>query len=47
MKKYVIRILSRKNKNNPDDKFEPGVGKATIVEGLTELYVRRSRIITR
>ena len=30
----VIRILSRKTKNNPVLIGEPGVGKTAIVEGL-------------
>ncbi|MBD5423483.1 MAG: AAA domain-containing protein [Mycoplasma sp.] len=32
----VIRILSRKNKNNPVLVGEPGVGKTAIVEGLAK-----------
>ncbi len=36
----VIRILSRKTKNNPCLIGEPGVGKTAIVEGLAERIVR-------
>ena len=36
----VIRILSRKTKNNPVLIGEPGVGKAAIVEGLAQRIVR-------
>jgi len=36
----VIRILSRKTKNNPVLIGEPGVGKTTIVEGLAQRIVR-------
>ncbi len=36
----VIRILSRKTKNNPVLIGEPGVGKTAIVEGLAERIVR-------
>lgn len=36
----VIRILSRKAKNNPVLIGEPGVGKTTIVEGLAQRIVR-------
>ena len=36
----VIRILSRKTKNNPDIIGEPGVGKTAIVEGLALRIVR-------
>ena len=35
----VIRILSRKNKNNPVLIGEPGVGKTAIVEGLAQRIV--------
>ncbi len=35
----VIRILSRKSKNNPVLIGEPGVGKTAIVEGLAERIV--------
>ena len=35
----VIRILSRKTKNNPVLIGEPGVGKTAIVEGLAERIV--------
>ncbi|WP_281164987.1 ATP-dependent chaperone ClpB [Liquorilactobacillus sicerae] len=37
----VIRILSRKTKNNPILIGEPGVGKTAIVEGLAQRIVRR------
>lgn len=37
----VIRILSRKTKNNPVLIGEPGVGKTAIVEGLAQRIVRR------
>ena len=36
----VIRILSRKTKNNPCLIGEPGVGKTAIAEGLAERIVR-------
>jgi ATP-dependent Clp protease ATP-binding subunit ClpB len=36
----VIRILSRKTKNNPVLIGEPGVGKTAIVEGLAQRVVR-------
>ena len=36
----VIRILSRKTKNNPVLVGEPGVGKTAIVEGLAQRIVR-------
>lgn len=36
----VIRILSRKTKNNPVIIGEPGVGKTAIVEGLAQRIVR-------
>lgn len=36
----VIRILSRKTKNNPVLIGEPGVGKTAIAEGLAERIVR-------
>ncbi|AUN14791.1 ATP-dependent chaperone ClpB [Paraclostridium sordellii] len=36
----VIRILSRRTKNNPVLIGEPGVGKTAIVEGLAERIVR-------
>ena len=35
----VIRILSRKSKNNPVLIGEPGVGKTAIVEGLAQRIV--------
>lgn len=37
----VIRILSRKSKNNPVLIGEPGVGKTAIVEGLAQRIVRK------
>ncbi|WP_332650348.1 ATP-dependent Clp protease ATP-binding subunit [Lysinibacillus sp. 54212] len=37
----VIRILTRKTKNNPVLIGEPGVGKTAIVEGLAQRIVRR------
>ena len=37
----VIRILSRKTKNNPVLIGEPGVGKTAIVEGLAQRIIRR------
>ena len=37
----VIRILSRKTKNNPVLIGEPGVGKTAIVEGLARRIVRQ------
>lgn len=37
----VIRILSRKTKNNPVLIGEPGVGKTAIVEGLAHRIVRQ------
>ena len=36
----VIRILSRKTKNNPVLIGEPGVGKTAVVEGLSQRIVR-------
>src|SRR5690606_35884529 len=38
--RIVIRILSRKAKNNPVVIGEPGVGKTAIVEGLAQRIVR-------
>ena len=38
--RYVVRILSRKTKNNPVLIGEPGVGKTAIVEGLAHRIVR-------
>ncbi len=38
--RHVIRILSRKTKNNPVLMGEPGVGKTAIVEGLAHRIVR-------
>lgn len=35
----IIRILSRKTKNNPVLVGEPGVGKTAIVEGLARKIV--------
>lgn len=37
----VIRILSRKTKNNPVLIGEPGVGKTAVVEGLAQRIVRK------
>lgn len=37
----IIRILSRKTKNNPVLIGEPGVGKTAIVEGLAQRIVRK------
>ena len=37
----LVRILSRKRKNNPVLIGEPGVGKTAIVEGLAQRIVRR------
>ena len=37
----VVRILSRKSKNNPVLIGEPGVGKTAIVEGLAHRIVRK------
>ncbi|KAJ0436767.1 putative ClpA/B family, AAA+ ATPase domain, ATPase, AAA-type, core, Clp, repeat (R) [Helianthus annuus] len=37
----VIRILSRRTKNNPVLIGEPGVGKTAVVEGLAQRIVRR------
>ena len=39
--RHVIRILSRKTKNNPVLIGEPGVGKTAIVEGLARRIVRK------
>ena len=36
----VIRILSRKTKNNPVLIGEPGVGKTAVVEGLAQRILR-------
>ena len=36
----VIRILSRKTKNNPVLIGEPGVGKTAIVEGLAQRIMK-------
>ena len=43
----VIRILSRKTKNNPVLIGEPGVGKTAIVEGLAQRIVARRRARSR
>ncbi len=37
----VIRILSRKSKNNPVLIGEPGVGKTAIVEGLAQRIIKK------
>ena len=37
--RYVVRILSRKTKNNPVLIGEPGVGKTAVVEGLAQRIV--------
>ncbi|WP_445486669.1 ATP-dependent chaperone ClpB [Niallia sp. 03133] len=39
--RHVIRILSRKTKNNPVLIGEPGVGKTAIVEGLAQRIIRK------
>ncbi|MCU9614770.1 AAA family ATPase [Caldibacillus lycopersici] len=39
--RQVIRILSRKTKNNPVIIGEPGVGKTAIVEGLAQRIIRK------
>ena len=36
----IIRILSRKTKNNPVVIGEPGVGKTAVAEGLAQRIVR-------
>ena len=36
----IVRILSRKSKNNPVLIGEPGVGKTAVVEGLAQRIVR-------
>ena len=38
--RHIIRILSRKSKNNPVLIGEPGVGKTAAVEGLAQRIVR-------
>ena len=38
----VIRILSRRTKNNPVLVGEPGVGKTAIAEGLAQMIVNRA-----
>ena len=38
--RHVIRVLSRKTKNNPVLIGEPGVGKTAIVEGLAQRILR-------
>ena len=35
----VIRILSRRTKNNPILIGEPGVGKTTVIEGLAQRII--------
>ena len=37
----IIRILSRKTKNNPVLIGEPGVGKTAVIEGLAQRIVTR------
>lgn len=37
----VVRILSRRTKNNPVLIGEPGVGKTTVVEGLAQRIINR------
>ncbi|CVK94034.1 hsp98-like protein [Fusarium proliferatum] len=37
----VVRILSRRTKNNPVLIGEPGVGKTTVIEGLAQRIVNR------
>ena len=37
----IIRILSRKTKNNPVLIGEPGVGKTAVIEGLAQRIVKR------
>ncbi|PUH57900.1 type VI secretion system ATPase TssH, partial [Salmonella enterica subsp. enterica serovar 4,[5],12:i:-] len=37
----VVRILSRKTKNNPVLIGEPGVGKTAIIEGLAQRIVKK------
>lgn len=37
----VIRVLSRRTKNNPVLIGEPGVGKSAIAEGLAQRIVNR------
>lgn len=39
--RHVIRVLSRKTKNNPVLIGEPGVGKTAIAEGLAQRIVRQ------
>ena len=36
----IIRILSRKTKNNPVLIGEPGVGKTAVIEGLAQRIVK-------
>ena len=38
--RHIIRILSRKSKNNPVLIGEPGVGKTAAVEGLAQRIVK-------
>ncbi|KAJ4974927.1 hypothetical protein NE237_008101 [Protea cynaroides] len=40
----VMRILSKKRKNNPCLIGEPGVGKTVVAEGLAQLIVRAANI---
>jgi ATP-dependent Clp protease ATP-binding subunit ClpC len=35
----TVRILARRNKNNPVLVGEPGVGKTAVVEGLAQLFI--------
>jgi ATP-dependent Clp protease ATP-binding subunit ClpA len=39
----IIRILSRKTKNNPVLIGDPGVGKTAIAEGLAHRIVRQEQ----
>ena len=38
--RIVVRILSRRTKNNPVLIGEPGVGKTAVVEGLAQRIVK-------